>query len=364
MPPAATSSMSSSEPPKLHASDIGSIKSFADSNGLSPIPSSYYSIVEPRDDVADELASSIPVIDFLLLTSDDPLLHADAVTQLGKACAEWGFFMLTNHGISEKLMAEVMNKAHEFHNLPVEEKKEFADRGPFSPIRHGTSFHPQVEKVHYWRDYLKVITLPEFNFPNKPPGFKEVAYDYSGKIRAIARTLLQGISESLELEPEALVESTGFDSGLQIFAVNLYPPCPEPDLALGMPPHSDHGLLTLLYQNGIGGLQVKHDGRWVNVDPLPSCLIVNTGDQLEAVSNGRYKSILHRAVLNNKDTRISLVLVNGPDLEKEIGPATGLVQKEEPLFKNIKYRDYFQVQQRTRFADKSGLDEIRINPKN
>lgn len=93
--------------------------------------------------------------------------------------------------------------------------------------------------------------------------------------------LLEGISESLGLEAKTIVESSGFDSGLQVFGVNLYPPCPEPELALGMPPHSDHGLLTLIIQNGIGGLQVNHSGKWVNVDPLPNCLIVNTGDQLE-----------------------------------------------------------------------------------
>ena len=65
-----------------------------------------------------------------------------------------------------------MKKSNEFHNLPPEEKKEFADKGPLTPIRHGTSFHPEAEKVHYWRDYLKVMTLPEFNFPHKPQGYK------------------------------------------------------------------------------------------------------------------------------------------------------------------------------------------------
>ncbi|XP_028790018.1 protein DMR6-LIKE OXYGENASE 2-like [Neltuma alba] len=362
MAPPPTASISSSEPPNLHASDIGSIKSFAESNGVSPIRFSYYSIAEPQDDVADHLASSIPIVDFSLLNSHDPQLHADAVFRLGKACAEWGFFMLTNHGISEKLMEEVTSKAHEFHNFPVEEKKEFVDKGPLAPTRHGTSFFPEAEKVHHWRDYLKVITLPEFNFSHKPPSFKEVGYDYSRKIRAVARTLLQGISESLGLETPAIVEATGFDSGLQIFTVNLYPLCPQPELALGMPPHSDHGLLTLLCQNGIGGVQIKHD--WVNVDPLPNCLIVNAADQLEAVSNGKYKSILHRAVLNNKDTRISLGLANGSELEKEIGPAPELLEEEGPLFKNIKYKDYFQVQQQSSLADKSGLDEIRVNHQN
>ena len=108
-----------------------------------------------------------------------------------------------------------------------------------------------------------------------------MAYEYSRKTREVTRTLLQGISESLGLEATALEDYTGFDSGLQVFVVNLYPPCPQPELALGLPPHTDNGLLTLLYQNGVGGLQVKHDGKWVNVDPLPNCLIVNVADQLE-----------------------------------------------------------------------------------
>ena len=65
-----------------------------------------------------------------------------------------------------------MEKSKEFHELPVEEKKEGVSKGPWAPIRHGTSFSPETENVHYWRDYLKVITFPEFNFPNKPPGYK------------------------------------------------------------------------------------------------------------------------------------------------------------------------------------------------
>ncbi|XP_020212631.1 protein DMR6-LIKE OXYGENASE 1 [Cajanus cajan] len=347
-------------PAKVHASQVSSIKVFAESNGASLIPSTYHSITDlHHDDATHDLAPSIPVIDFSLLTSHHH--HVKALHQLGMACANWGFFMLTNHGIPENLMEELMNKSHEFHDLPMEEKKEFADNDPLSPIRHGTSFCPQAENVHYWRDYLKTLTFPQFNFPHKPPGYREVAYDYSHKIRAVARKLLEGISESLGLESNSIIESTGFDSGLQLFVVNLYPPCPQPHLALGMPSHSDLGLLTLLMQNGIGGLQVKHDGKWVNINPLPNCLIVLLGDQLEVLSNGKYPSVLHRAILNNADTRISVVLSNGPALDKEIGPVVELLDKEKPLFKSMKYRDYFQVKQKTRLSDKCSLDEIRLH---
>jgi isopenicillin N synthase-like dioxygenase len=85
------------------------------------------------------------------------------------------------------------------------------------------------------------------------------------------------------LEPDYLDKALNVESeGLQIFIANLYPPCPQPELALGMPPHSDHGLLTLLIQNGITGLQVqRRNGKWVNVNAIPNSLLFNTGDHLE-----------------------------------------------------------------------------------
>lgn len=79
------------------------------------------------------------------------------------------------------------------------------------------------------------------------------------------------------------------------------------------------------------------------------------------MSNGRYERVLHRAILNNVGTRISVVLANGPALDKEIGPLAELLENEKPLFKTIKYKDYFQFQQKSRLDDKSGLDQIRLN---
>ena len=79
------------------------------------------------------------------------------------------------------------------------------------------------------------------------------------------------------------------------------------------------------------------------------------------MSNGKYARVMHRAILNNADTRISVVLANGPALDKEIGPLPELLQNYKPLFRSIKYRDYFQIQQKSRLQDESSLDEIRLN---
>lgn len=82
----------------------------------------------------------------------------------------------------------------------------------------------------------------------------------------------------------------------------------------------------------------------------------------KAISNGRYKGNVHRVVVNNRETRMSVVVLNGPELDKEIGPARQFLEKEEALFKTITYRDYFRVQQQTSLFRKTALDHIRIIP--
>ena len=93
--------------------------------------------------------------------------------------------------------------------------------------------------------------------------------------------LLKGLSESLGLEADYISKAINDESSFQVFAANLYPPCPQPELAIGMPPHSDHCLLTIISENGISGFQTLHNGKWVKVNAPPNALMVNTADQLE-----------------------------------------------------------------------------------
>ncbi|CAI9287033.1 unnamed protein product [Lactuca saligna] len=137
------------------------------------------------------------------------------------------------------------------------------------------------------------------------------------------------------------------------------PPCPQPDLAIGLPPHSDHGLLTFLIENGIGGLQIKHKGQWVNVhNTLPGSFLVNTADHLEIFSNGKYKSVEHRAVVNNAFTRISVAVANGPSPDTAVRP----VDEEScpAAFVPMKYKEYVEMQQSNKLYRKACLDQLRV----
>uniref|UniRef100_A0A7N2M740 Fe2OG dioxygenase domain-containing protein n=1 Tax=Quercus lobata TaxID=97700 RepID=A0A7N2M740_QUELO len=80
--------------------------------------------------------------------------------------------------------------------------------------------------------------------------------------------------------------------------INYYPPCPEPNITLGMPPHFDYGFLTLLLQDEVEGLQIQHQDKWVTVEPIANASVVNVGDHLEIFSNRKYKSVLHRVSAN------------------------------------------------------------------
>ncbi|XP_039144557.1 protein DMR6-LIKE OXYGENASE 1-like [Dioscorea cayenensis subsp. rotundata] len=329
----------------------------------SSIPSYYHALRNPDEELRPEdfTDEEIPVIDFSLLVGGTAMERAEVIHHLCMACSEWGFFMVVNHGIPKRLMDETLDAFENFFNQNEEDKNEYLGKHVLDPIRFGTSFNTSVDKTRYWRDYLKVFVNPEFHSPAKPSGFRNILFEYAAYTREIGKELLKAIWESLELKTEDIEVALDFSSCFQIIVGNLYPPCPQPELALGIPAHSDHGLLTILLQNGINGLQVKHKGKWLHVKPLPNSFLVNTGDHMEIVSNGRYKSVLHRAEVNEKSTRMSIVSLIGPSLEAIVAPAPQLVDLDHHLsFNAMRYKDFMQQQQANPLKEKSILDLLRV----
>jgi len=92
--------------------------------------------------------------------------------------------------------------------------------------------------------------------------------------------LFELISEGLGLQTGHLNE-IGCSEGLMLLG-HYYPPCPQPELTVGLPKHADSDFLTVLLQDQIGGLQVLHQDHWVDVPPTPGALVVNIGDLLQA----------------------------------------------------------------------------------
>ncbi|PKA60190.1 putative 2-oxoglutarate/Fe(II)-dependent dioxygenase [Apostasia shenzhenica] len=128
-------------------------------------------------------------------------------------------------------------------------------------------------------------------------------------------------------------------------AVNFYPRCPEPELTYGLPAHTDPNALTVLLQDPrAAGLQVLGpSGRWVAVDPRPEALVVNVGDQMQALSNGRYRSVWHRAVVSSERERLSVASFLCPCRSAVIESAEGLAGRHSPaVYRSFTYEEYYR----------------------
>ncbi|KAL0320467.1 UNVERIFIED_CONTAM: 2-oxoglutarate-dependent dioxygenase 19 [Sesamum radiatum] len=254
----------------------------ANASNLKAVPSKFNFINEPTALTSD----SLPVIDFSALTADDPHRRSEAIHQLSKACQEWGFFILVNHGIPQELMNSCFTVLREFLSLPASEKKQYEAKSASDPIMCGNFkvVNTSNQIFTLWRDYVKLQVHPDFHCPHKPQLLREVLLEYTEKIRKLARKLVEAACDALELERDYVHQVLKLDSSYQILVASTYPPCPEPDQAIGLPPHSDPGLFTFLIHNGVPGLQLKHNGQWFNADSPQNSITVNAGDHLQICS--------------------------------------------------------------------------------
>jgi isopenicillin N synthase-like dioxygenase len=102
------------------------------------------------------------------------------------------------------------------------------------------------------------------------------------ELKNIVITLIGHIEKALKIKTNELVEI--FEDICQGMRMNYYPPCPQPEHVIGLNAHSDMGCLSIVLQaNGVEGLQIRKDGQWISVQPLPNAFVINIGDMLEVI---------------------------------------------------------------------------------
>ncbi|XP_038685942.1 protein DOWNY MILDEW RESISTANCE 6-like [Tripterygium wilfordii] len=307
----------------------------------SNLPESYVRPESERPRLSEvSTCENVPVID---LGCQD---RTQIVRQIGDACEDYGFFQVINHGVSREVTEQMLQVAFDFFSLPVEEKLKLYSDDPSKTMRLSTSFNVNKEKVHNWRDYLRLHCYPLNKYlpewPSNPLSFKEIVRNYCIQVRQLGYRLEELIAESLGLEKDYVTKVLG-DQG-QHMAVNYYPPCPEPELTYGLPGHTDPNALTILLQDlQVSGLQVLKDAKWVAVNPHPNAFVINIGDQLQALSNGRYKSVWHRAVVNADKPRMSVASFLVPSDDAVISPPKALVGHDGSgaLYRDFTYPEYY-----------------------
>ncbi|KAL2475096.1 Protein SRG1 [Abeliophyllum distichum] len=328
---------------------------------LITVPSRY---LRPNQDhlVSSLPENEIPVIDMQNLMEGD--IMDSELEKLHSACKEWGFFQLINHGVSSSKVEKMKLEIQEFFNLPIEEKRKFSqEAGDIEG--YGQAFVVSEEQKLDWADLFFVITLPPHLrkphlIPKLPAKFRDAIDEYAAELKNLDMKILNLMAKALHMKAEEM--NVVFEEGMQSMRMNYYPPCPQPELVTGLCPHSDSVALTILLQvNEIEGLQIKKDGAWIPVVPIPNAFVINIGDILEMVTNGIYRSIEHRATVNSKKERLSIATFFNPNMDGDLGPAPSLVTPETPAkFKTISFADYLKGLFSRELDGKSYLDSMRI----
>ncbi|OVA04190.1 Oxoglutarate/iron-dependent dioxygenase [Macleaya cordata] len=317
-------------------------------NSSSPLSLSPNFILPDDETVKPNLSQVLPS-STSIPTIDMNIDHNSLVTKISNACENYGFFQIINHGVSGDLYRQMMDVATNFFQLPHEERAKLYSEDRSVPVRVG-GFHLKFQsqgKVNMWMEQLYHPVHPIEDYfhllPENPPRYREVAAAYAKETVDLVYRLLGLISEGLELGTSYLQRRLG-DKHECHQQVNFYPPCPDPELTLGLQVHTDIGMITILQQlEGVSGLQVIKDGKWLSVDPLPNAFIVNVADQLEVMSNGRYKSVHHRAVTNKEMPRISIATFCRPSKDAIIGPIEEMVSEEHPpIYRSYPYEEFFK----------------------
>ncbi|XP_077226095.1 2-oxoglutarate (2OG) and Fe(II)-dependent oxygenase superfamily protein isoform X2 [Tasmannia lanceolata] len=256
-----------------------------------------------------------------------------------------------------------MDVSRRFFELPFEERAKYMSTDMRAAVRYGTSFNQNIDGIFCWRDFLKLNCHPLLDllpyWPSTPIDLREKIVSYAKHMETLFFMLMKAIIESLGLADEDILNE--FEDGSQLMVINCYPWCPEPDLTLGIPPHSDYGFLTLLLQDSIQGLQIMSKGEWVTIEPLHGSLVINVGDHLEIFSNGRYKSVLHRVLVNPTNSRISIASLHSLPFENIVRPSPQLINEENPRrFKDTDFAAFLEYISSIEHKSKSFLESRKL----
>ncbi|XP_050387487.1 flavanone 3-dioxygenase 3 [Argentina anserina] len=326
----------------------------AQERGLPYVPERYVIPISHRASLTPEVAT-VPTIDFGKLKQGSDEERTTVIQEIRTACRQLGYFQVINHGIHQSVLDGALAVASEFFELPGSEKAKLMCNDVHKPVRYGTSFKDGVDNIQFWRVFLKHYAHPLENWidawPNNPPSYRETMGEYCREVMKLSLEITSVITESLGIGPAYLTKK--MENGMQVITVIGYPPCPRPEMALGLPPHSDYSCFTIVLQS-FHGLEVMdvEDGKWKLIPQLETALQVHMGDHFEVLSNGFYKSVVHRATLNSERTRISIASLHSLGIDEKMKPADELVSEEQPCkYRVSSFRDFLNFLERNDIAE-------------
>jgi isopenicillin N synthase-like dioxygenase len=275
---------------------------------------------------------SLPVLDISELDRGDAAASAFR-DKLRQVTHDVGFFYLVGHGIPQELIDEVLDVSRRFFALPEADK--LAIENVHSPQFRGYTRTGEelTNGAVDWREQIDIgeerETVeggPAFQrlegpnlWPAALPELESAITRWREQLSALALRLLRTWAVSLG-SPEDVFDEAFADRPFTLIKIVRYPGTSDEVAQQGVGAHRDGGVLTLLLvEPGKGGLQVEHDGDWIDAPSIPGAFVVNIGEMLELATDGYLKATLHRVESPKLGTdRISIPFFFNPALEATV----------------------------------------------
>lgn len=279
----------------------------------------------------------LPIIDIGPLASGTAG-RDEVARQIGLACRQAGFFYIVGHGVADELQLRLEHCSRRFFAQDVETKLEIgmakggkAWRGYFPVGRELTSGRPDLKEGIYFGaelspDHPLVKAGTPMHGPNlfqeNIPMFRETVLGYMEAMTRLGHVLMRGIALSLGLSESYFADRYTSDPLIlfRIFNYPADPPRPGRQENWGVGEHTDYGVLTILKQDGSGGLQVRARSGWIDAPPVPRSFVCNIGDMLDRMTGGLYRSTPHRVRNPARRDRLSFPFFFDPNFNVEVKP--------------------------------------------
>jgi isopenicillin N synthase-like dioxygenase len=329
---------------------------------------------------------SVPIIDIAPLLCPDAdgnhnQLKDDCIEEIKAAARDWGFFYISNHGISRELIAAFRKDMDTFFHLSGTildkiRRNEENSRGYFddeltkNKLDWKRCFDFGAQNGHL--DEEGMDGMNQWPSREEHATFEVTMKEYFYKMENLSETLLSALCESLGMKSDILKED--FEGNhTSYLRLNYYPKCPTPEENLAVHHHTDAGALTILYQDpNVTSLQVFKDDSWHYISPQEGTFVINIGDMMQVWSNDVFIAPLHQVQANSDRERYSAPFFYNPAYKADVKPISvpvpGVVSigdscsnfdEEVALYKTVNWGKFRGLRFAGDFADVG--EEVQIS---
>lgn len=281
----------------------------------------------------------LPVLNLADYLSDPTSELAERfVDLLRNTCHGPGFFYLTGHGIDEQVNSNALAIANQFFNLPDAEREALAI-GNSAGFRGYTLLKNEITNGQVdWRDQIDIgpeEATPVLSANDAPwqrlrgpnqwpaslPTMSSTIAQWMDEVQPVGMALMRALAKGLGQSPDYF-DSRMTPNPYTRVKIIRYPAQPENGgSGQGLGLHNDTGIMTLILQDAIPGLQVMSEGKLVDVEPMPGAFVVNLGEMMQAATNGYLRATEHQVVSPPPgQQRISIAYFMNPRLDARFEP--------------------------------------------